>query len=133
MLELRQQIGLEDGGACAIQAAPIAECPWALSVVAGQQTLHPTRGKGHGCGDLADLVAFGQEPDGVEVARRRGVLARAIVLLQRQHAQMLCDIRHGASPRFMAPESIGGSGLRESHPTASAGNRITTPYEGSPA
>ena len=102
LAEFVQQIRLEDGRACAIAAAQIAERVRPLSVVAGEQALDPARGKADGGRDLADLVAFGEQPDGVEVASGRGVLARAIVLLQCRHAQVICDTRHAGSPWLMA-------------------------------
>src|ERR687886_714820 len=44
---------------------------------------------------------------------------------QRGETQMIRHMRHGSPPRLMAPQPIRVPERRESHPTPSAGNRIT--------
>src|ERR671932_1212603 len=44
---------------------------------------------------------------------------------QRGETQMIRHMRHGSPPRLMAPQPIRVPERRESHPTPSAGNRMT--------
>src|SRR5215212_10055287 len=81
-LELLQQVGLQNGGACPVPASQIAQSLRTLGVVARQQTFHPALRKGHRGRDLGNLVAFGQKPDGLKVPRRSHVRAGPVLLLQ---------------------------------------------------
>src|SRR4051812_42682248 len=124
-LELLQQVGLQNGGACPVPASQIAQSLRTLGVVARQQTFHPALRIRHRGRDLGDPVAFGQKPDGLKVPRRRHVRAGPVLLLQSRNAQMIGHMRHGSPPRLMALQSILSPNRRESLPTPSAGVRMT--------
>src|SRR3954453_19113304 len=81
-LELLQQVGPQDRGACPVPASQIAQSLRTLGVVAGEQSFHPARRIRHRGRDLGNLVAFGQKPDGLKVPRRRHVRAGPLRLLQ---------------------------------------------------
>ena len=82
ILELVQQVGPQNGGARSIPTPQIAQSVQTLSIVAGQETLHPAPGKGHRGRDLGDGVSLGQKPDGLNVPRRSHIRAGPVLLLQ---------------------------------------------------
>src|SRR4051794_22417970 len=123
-LELVQQVGPQNGGACPVPASQITQSLRTLGVVAGQQPFHPALRIRHRGRDLGAVVAFGQKPDGLKVPRRRHVRAGPVLLLQSRNAQMIGHMRHGSPPRLLALQSILSPNRRESLPTPSAGVRI---------
>src|SRR4051812_18931211 len=124
-LELLQQVGPQNGGACPVPASQITQSLRTLGVVARQQPFDPALRIRHRGRDLGDMVPLGQKPDGLKVPRRRHVRAGPVLLLQSRNAQMIRHMRHGSPPRLMALQSILSPNRRESLPTPSAGVRMT--------
>jgi len=81
-LELLQQVGPQNRGACAVPAPQIAQSLRTVGVIAGEQTFHPALRIRHRGRDLGTRVAFGQKPDGLKVPRRSHVRAGPVLLLQ---------------------------------------------------